>query len=75
MIKRKITLTYLIEDQYDEHDFECARKGVSLNIAIHEALNSIRTRLKYAEDVSDAETAFLEELRSELGAAYIEEGT
>lgn len=74
MIKKKITVTYLIEDKFDEHDFECARKGVELNIAIWDALQTIRTRLKYAEDVSDTEQAFLEELRTGLSYAYIEEG-
>jgi hypothetical protein len=74
MIKKKITITYLIEDKFDEHEFECARKGVELNIAIWDALQTIRTRLKYAEDVSDTEQVFLEGLRTGLSYAYIEEG-
>lgn len=72
-ISKKVTITYFIRDQSDEHEVECARNGVKLNLAIYDALNTIRSRLKYAEDVSDAEVKFLEELRGELRQAYIEE--
>lgn len=73
-MKKKVTLTYLIEDRFDEHEVECVRKGPVLNIAIWGALQLIRTRLKFAEGVTVAEQTFLEELRAELGNAYIEEG-
>lgn len=72
-IKKKVTLTYFIYDSSDEHEVECARNGVKLNLAIFDALNTIRSRLKYADDVTEAEVKFLEELRSELRQAYIEE--
>ena len=75
-MKKTVTLSFRIEDSHDEHDVECARRGVALNIAIWDALQSIRTRLKYNdENVTDEERAFLEQLRSDLGAAYIEEGS
>jgi hypothetical protein len=73
-MKKTVTLSYRIEDSFDEHEVECARRGVALNIAIWNALQSIRTRLKYNdENVTDEERSFLEELRSDLGHAYIEE--
>lgn len=73
-MKKTVTLTYRIEDNFDNHEVECARRGVALNIAIWDALQTIRTRLKYNdENVTDEERAFLEQLRSDLGAAYIEE--
>jgi len=69
-----VTLSFRIEDRFDEYDVDCARNGVKLNIAIWDALQAIRSRLKYNDDnVTDEERAFLEELRSNLGEAYIEE--
>lgn len=75
-MKKTVTLSYRIEDSFDEHEVECARRGVALNIAIWDALQTIRTRLKYNdESVTDEERNFLEQLRSDLGAVYIEEGS
>ena len=74
-MKKTVTLSFKIEDQFDEHEVECARRGVALNIAIWDALQTIRTRLKYNdENVSDEERMFLEGLRTDLSSAYIEEG-
>lgn len=74
-MKKTVTLSFTIEDQFDEHEVECARRGVALNIAIWDALQTIRTRLKYNdENVTDEERTFLENLRSDLSAVYVEEG-
>lgn len=73
-MKKTATLSFRIEDKFDEHEFLCAQRGVALNIAIWNALQTIRTRLKYNDDnVTDEERAFLEQLRSDLSHAYIEE--
>lgn len=73
-VKKKVVLSYLIYDQFDEHEVECARKGAVLNIAIYDALNSIRNRLKYCcDETTESEIKFLEQLRAELSHVYIEE--
>lgn len=73
---KQVTITYEIIQPSDMYDLKCAQNGVQLNIAIYDALNSIRNRLKYcSDDVSENEQAFLEELRAELSQAYIEEYT
>lgn len=72
---KQVTITYEISQPSDMYDLKCAQNGVHLNISIYDALNSIRTRLKYcSDDVSESEQKFLEELRAELSNAYIEEG-
>lgn len=67
------TLTFIIEPNgYNEYNFECANRGVKLNLAIQETLENIRSRLKYAKDVTKAEEKFLEELRTALSEYYVE---
>lgn len=75
-MKRKWTISILENEPGDgaDHEFKCAQNGVKLNIALYDAINSIRSRLKYGSDeTSESEIKFLEDLRSELRAAYIEE--
>lgn len=74
-MKKTVTLSYRIEDSFDNHEVECARRGVALNIAIWDAIQTIRTRLKYNDqNVTEEERNFLEELRSSLYEVYVEEG-
>jgi len=49
------------EDGADLRTFILAREYM---MCIHDVRDRIRTRLKYAEDVSEKEEAFLEELRA-----------
>lgn len=73
-MKKTVTLSFRIEDRFDEYDVDCARNGVKLNIAIWDAINKIRSQLKYNDEgMSDKEREFLESLRSDLSEAYIEE--
>ena len=68
-MKKKITVTYFIEEIGDEHEFKCAQAGQDMKFAIDDALDKIRGRLKYCDDVSDAETTVLEDIRSILSDA------
>lgn len=70
MIKK--TLTFIVEPGDNDYDFECANRGTKLNMAIHDALENIRSRLKYGETVSNKEQQVLENLRSILAEVYIE---
>lgn len=66
------TLSFSSINQDDDYEFKCIQKAVNLNISISDALEAIRGRLKYAEDVTEAETTFLESLRSQLWEHYVE---
>jgi hypothetical protein len=68
-MKKKITVTYFIEELSDEYEFQCAQNGMTMKLGIDLALDKIRSRLKYCDDVSDAETAVLEDIRSILSDA------
>ncbi|NJO65127.1 MAG: hypothetical protein HC836_45575 [Richelia sp. RM2_1_2] len=71
MIKK--ILEFTIDETGDsEYDFECANKGVKLNGSIYEALDEIRSRLKYGEDVTEVERTTLEQLRITLSEYYVE---
>lgn len=67
----KIIINY--DSEKDEmYNAKCALKSVDLNIAIHDALQAIRARLKYGEDVTEIEEQTLEKIRSILAEHYIE---
>ena len=75
IMKRKWTLSIIEEEPGDgaSHEFKCAQSGMNLNIAVWEALQAIRSRLKYGQDVSEEEEKTLTDIRSLLAEAYIEE--
>lgn len=66
------TLSFIAQGPDDEYELMCVQKAVHLNITISDVLEAIRGRLKYAEDVSEAEFAFLENIRSQLYEHYVE---
>lgn len=66
------TISFIAQGPDDDYELACIQKAVSLNITISDVLEAIRGRLKYAEDVSEAEVAFLESLRSQLYEHYVE---
>lgn len=71
-VKQKVTLTYYITHEDGEYDLQCAMKGVNLNLSIYDALNEIRTRLKYGEDITEKEEQTLRNLQTILNEHYIE---
>ena len=68
---RKI-VSFIAQGPDDDYELACIQKAVQLNISISDTLEAIRGRLKYAEDVSEAELAFLENIRSQLYEHYVE---
>lgn len=71
-MKKKISVTYFIDGIEGQYDFDCAQKGVELNMVAGDVLNIIRNRLKYGEDVSEKEEEVLSSIRSLLGEIVIE---
>lgn len=71
-MKKTVILKFEFDEGDSQYDYDCAAKGVSLNGSIYDALQAIRGRLKYSEDVSEVEYAFLESLRSTLSEHYVE---
>jgi hypothetical protein len=56
----------------NKYEIECHHKAVELNMAIGDALEFIRGRLKHGNNVSKLETESLEEIRSMLWEAHID---
>lgn len=55
-----------------QYDIKCVQNAKDLNLNVYEALQVIRTRLKYGQDVTDIEQETLEQLRKLLGEYYVE---
>jgi hypothetical protein len=72
---KKITVSYIIDgtDNGSDYEFRCSMNATKMNGAIWDALQAIRARIKYCDDVSEAELDCLENLRSMLSEAYTEE--
>ena len=71
-IKQKVTLTYYITHEDGDYDLQCAMKAVALNLSISDALQEIRSRLKYGEDVTEKEDQVLRNLQTILNEHYVE---
>lgn len=56
----------------NKFEIKCHMKAVELNIAIGDALEFIRGRLKYGEKISKLERESLEHVRGILSEEYIE---
>lgn len=59
-------------DNEHEYDLKCIYNAKNLNLNVYDALQVIRTRLKYGQDVTDIEQETLEQLRKLLGEYYVE---
>lgn len=70
---KKVTISFLLKPGDSDYDYKCALSATKLNLSIYDALNEIRSRLKYGENVSVAETECLENIRSILNEHYIED--
>jgi hypothetical protein len=70
---KKVTVTYIIDENNSDYDLRCSMAATDLNGAVWDALQKIRNRLKYCDNVSEAEINCLEEIRSILGESYVEE--
>lgn len=68
----KPTVTFKYPNTHEhQYEIECVRKALDLNSSVFDALNKIRTRLKY-ESPTKKEIAVLEELRSILSEFHVE---
>lgn len=72
-MKKKVTITFLDEEGGEDYEMRCALNATALNIAIWDALQEIRKRIKYDDTLTDKEIEMLENLRSILSEAYVEE--
>lgn len=58
-------------DADNRYDIKCHQNAVDLNNSVYEALQQIRSKLKY-EEVTDEEREFLQQLREILSEYYTE---
>ena len=62
----KVTVSTTFDLPDEQYQFDSFTKADAAQSAIHTALGTIRTRLKYSDDVSEQERVTLEDLRTVL---------
>ena len=73
MKKKKATITFSFPNDHEhKYDIKCHNKAVELNCSVWDVLQKIRGRLKYSDNVTEAESEFLKELQEDLYEHYTE---
>ena len=71
MNEPQVTFSFPNTGEY-KFDIECHHKALAFNALLGAALDMIRTRLKYSDDVTDKDEETLSQIRAILVEVYVE---